>query len=294
MRNANLSRPECERRVWKYSKLIPMDYERCSHVKTPAETKWLVKSWWVQVKNSKQKSGQLEIRVRGPDVFEMGCCWLRNVFEYKNASRNEVGDQKLTDMGQKFEMWIQGVENAIGASGGVRNWCIVTPEGFRVQNTWLERHEWLCFRVQKHGLGKANGRKLMAVAQKSENTTQANRMVVNAIQWSETIRKWFLSNKEGFWVEEHLDSCRSKMRNANLGSQSWVPVVGNASKWSETARHRSLLLNELFRNDIASKNMKSQAKVIKRVKMQWWGEKNYNKSKKGRTNVVKTFENCIS
>ena len=43
-RNANLSRPERERRVWKYSKSIPMDYERCSRVKTPAETKWLVKS----------------------------------------------------------------------------------------------------------------------------------------------------------------------------------------------------------------------------------------------------------
>jgi len=44
MRNMNLSRPECEWRVWKYSKSIPMDYERCSHVKTPAKTKWLVKS----------------------------------------------------------------------------------------------------------------------------------------------------------------------------------------------------------------------------------------------------------
>ena len=55
-----------------------------------------------------------------------------------------------------------------------------------------------CFWVQKHGLGKANGGKLVAVAQKSENTKQANRMVVNAIQWSETIQKRFLSNKEGF------------------------------------------------------------------------------------------------
>jgi len=32
-RNTNLSRSECEWRVWKYSKSIPMDYERCSCVK---------------------------------------------------------------------------------------------------------------------------------------------------------------------------------------------------------------------------------------------------------------------
>ena len=43
-RNTKLSRPEREQRVWKYSKSIPMDYEMCSRVKTPAETKWLVKS----------------------------------------------------------------------------------------------------------------------------------------------------------------------------------------------------------------------------------------------------------
>ena len=70
----------------------------------------------------------------------------------------------------------------------------------------------------------------MAVAQKSENTKQVNRMVVNAIQWSETIRKRFLSNKEGFWVEERLDSCRSKMRNVNLGAWQWLEMQANGPK----------------------------------------------------------------
>jgi len=49
-----------------------------------------------------------------------------------------------------------------------------------------------CFQVQKHGLGKANGGKLVAVAQKSENTKQANQtVVVNAIQWSEPFENGF-------------------------------------------------------------------------------------------------------
>ena len=55
----------------------------------------------IWVKTSKRELEQARTRAEGLEVFEIGAWQLRKGFECENASRNEVGGQKLRNKPQR-------------------------------------------------------------------------------------------------------------------------------------------------------------------------------------------------